>query len=75
MIAREITHRPSNWRSTQSLPHYLKKYNIPAIYGIDTREITRKIRSVGAMNGAISTKIQDPDELLRLIQMPLVWLV
>jgi len=68
VIARSITKRPSNWRSTQSLPDYLAGHNIPAIYGIDTRAITRKIRSVGAMNGAISTQILDPDELLHLIQ-------
>ncbi|MGK7891506.1 MAG: glutamine-hydrolyzing carbamoyl-phosphate synthase small subunit [Leptolyngbyaceae cyanobacterium] len=67
-IARNITHRPSNWRSTQSLPDYLKDHNIPGIYGIDTRALTRKIRSVGAMNGAISTEILDPAELLRQVQ-------
>ncbi|NET48592.1 MAG: glutamine-hydrolyzing carbamoyl-phosphate synthase small subunit [Merismopedia sp. SIO2A8] len=67
-IARNITHRPSNWRSTQSLPDYLKSHNIPGIYGIDTRALTRKIRSVGAMNGAISTEILDPTELLLQVQ-------
>jgi len=63
-IARNICHRPSNWRSTQSLPDYLKQHNIPGIYGIDTRALTRKIRVAGAMNGAISTEILDPTELL-----------
>lgn len=63
-IARNICDRPSNWRSTQSLPDYLKQHNIPGIYGIDTRDLTRRIRSVGAMNGAISTEILDPAELL-----------
>ena len=67
-IARNITHRPSNWRSTQSLPDYLKQHDIPGIYGIDTRALTRKIRSVGAMNGGISTDILDPGELLRQVQ-------
>jgi carbamoyl-phosphate synthase small subunit len=67
-IARNICHRPSNWRSTQSLPDYLKQHNIPGIYGIDTRALTRKIRSVGAMNGAISTEILDPAELLLKVQ-------
>lgn len=62
-IARNICTRPSNWRSTQSLSDYLKHYNIPGIYGIDTRALTRKIRTVGAMNGAISTEILDPVEL------------
>lgn len=67
-IARNICLRPSNWRSTQSLPDYLKQHKIPGIYGIDTRALTRKIRTVGAMNGAISTEILDPAELLEKVQ-------
>jgi carbamoyl-phosphate synthase small subunit len=67
-IARNIARRPSNWRSTQSFPDYLKQHNIPGIYGIDTRALTRKIRSTGAMNGAISTEILDPAELLKEVQ-------
>jgi len=67
-IARNICWKPSNWRSTQSLSDYLKKHNIPGIYGIDTRALTRKIRTVGAMNGGISTEILDPRELLIRVQ-------
>jgi carbamoyl-phosphate synthase small subunit len=62
-IARNISFRPSNWRSTTSLPDYLKQHNIPGIYGIDTRALTRKIRVVGAINGGISTEILDEAEL------------
>jgi carbamoyl-phosphate synthase small subunit len=67
-IARNICSLPSNWRSTQSLPDYLKQHQIPGIYGIDTRALTRKIRSQGAMNGAISTEILDPEALLQQVQ-------
>ena len=67
-IARNICQAPSNWRMTQPLPDYLKQHGIPGIWGIDTRALTRKIRSVGAMNGAISTEILDPDELLQRLQ-------
>ena len=67
-IARNIAPRPSNWRSTESLPEYLKRHHIPGIYGIDTRAIVRHIRSEGAMNGAISTDILDPAELLQQVQ-------
>jgi len=67
-IARNICSRPSNWRSTQSLQNYLKKYGIPGIYGIDTRALTRKLRSAGAMNGGISTEILDPTDLLMQVQ-------
>lgn len=66
-IARNICHVPSNWRSQQSLPDYLKAHNIPGIYGIDTRALTRKLRSAGAMNGAISTEILDPVQLHALV--------
>jgi carbamoyl-phosphate synthase small subunit len=67
VIARNISPRPSNWRSTQSLPSYLKQHQIPAIYGIDTRELTRKIRLCGAMNGGISTSVLDEAELLEMV--------
>lgn len=67
-IARNICTRPSNWRSTESLPDYLKRHDIPGIYGIDTRALTRRIRSAGAMNGAISTEILDPADLLLQVQ-------
>ncbi|HAC65359.1 MAG TPA: carbamoyl phosphate synthase small subunit [Cyanothece sp. UBA12306] len=69
VIARNVTYRPSNWRSTESLPDYLLRHQIIGIYGLDTRALTRKIRSVGAMNGAISTEILDPTELLRRVQL------
>lgn len=67
-IARNISRRPSNWRATKSFSDYLKDHNIPGIYGIDTRALTRKIRSVGAMNGGISTEILDPAQLLAKVQ-------
>jgi carbamoyl-phosphate synthase small subunit len=67
VIARNICVEPSNWRSQQSLPDYLKHHNIPGIYGIDTRSLTRKIRSSGAMNGAISSEILDPAQLHALV--------
>jgi carbamoyl-phosphate synthase small subunit len=66
-IARNISSRPSNWRSTTSLPDYLKQHNIPGISGIDTRALTRKIRALGAMNGGISTEILDEAELLEQV--------
>jgi carbamoyl-phosphate synthase small subunit len=65
VIAKNICRQPSNWRAQQSLPDYLTEHGIPGIYGIDTRALTRRIRTAGAMNGAISSEILNPDELLR----------
>ncbi|WP_069791462.1 glutamine-hydrolyzing carbamoyl-phosphate synthase small subunit [Cyanobacterium sp. IPPAS B-1200] len=67
-IARNISKRPSNWRSTESLQDYLTRHKVIGIYGIDTRDLTRRLRSSGAMNGAISTEILEPDELLMELQ-------
>ncbi len=64
VIAKNITYRPSNWRSTESLPDYLIRHGIVSIYGIDTRQLTRKIRAMGAMNGIISTEILDKETLI-----------
>jgi carbamoyl-phosphate synthase small subunit len=69
-IARNICHRPSNWRSTQSLPDYLTHHQIPGIYGIDTRALTRKIRTVGAMNGGISTSLDEVELLEQVLAAP-----
>lgn len=66
-IARNLCKQPSNWRSTQTLSSYLQSHYIPGIYGIDTRALTRKIRSAGAMNGAISTEILDSKGLLETV--------
>jgi len=67
VIARNVCYFPSNWRSRASLPDYLKQHNIPGIYGIDTRALTRILRSSGAMNGAISSEILDEKELLKQV--------
>lgn len=68
VIAKNVCDRPSSWRSTQSLGSYLDAHDIPSIHGIDTRALTRKIRSVGSMNGIVSSEVLDADELLRQLQ-------
>ena len=53
---RELSPVVSNWRAEQSLAEYLEQKGIPAIQGIDTRALTRKLRVRGALNGFISTE-------------------
>ena len=55
LIIRELSPVVSNFRSTQSLSDYLKENNVVAIAGIDTRKLTRILRSKGAQNGCIAT--------------------
>ena len=54
-LVRERSRIVSNYRAEESLDSYLKKYNIVALEGIDTRALTRHIRLQGAMRGVIST--------------------
>jgi carbamoyl-phosphate synthase small subunit len=53
LIIRDLPLMASNFRSTQSLPDYLKAEGIVAISGIDTRKLTRILREKGAQSGAI----------------------
>ncbi|MFM2396917.1 MAG: hypothetical protein RLZZ144_167, partial [Pseudomonadota bacterium] len=55
LIIRDLSPVVSNFRSTQSLSDYLKENNVVAIAGIDTRKLTRILRSKGAQNGCIAT--------------------
>ena len=48
LIIKALSPRASNWRSTQDLPAYLKQRGICAIAGIDTRKLTRILRTEGA---------------------------
>jgi carbamoyl-phosphate synthase small subunit len=54
LIIREAEPVPSNWRSTKSLDQLLKERGIVAIQGLDTRAITKHIRSAGVTMGAIA---------------------
>lgn len=47
LVVREASETPSNWRSVGSIDAYLKRAGIPGISGVDTRALTRHIRSVG----------------------------
>ena len=55
-IVREVSRIPSNFRSEDTIQHFLEKYDIPGICGIDTRALTKILREKGTMNGMITTK-------------------
>ncbi len=52
VIVREIARRPSNWRNEQDIHSFLISHSLPGISGLDTRRLTRLLRTNGAMNGA-----------------------
>ena len=62
-IIKEESFVPSSWRSEMSLSEYLKKQNVVGIKNIDTRALTKHIRDNGAMNGIISSRVNELDKL------------
>jgi carbamoyl-phosphate synthase small subunit len=63
-VMREASPVASNWRADGSLRDYLIRHNIVAIADIDTRALTRVLRSAGVMRGVIGTGPVDPDALV-----------
>ena len=68
-IVRELATAPSNFRNECGLSEFLKDHDIPGIQGIDTRALTKILRSQGTMNGMITTNENfDLDEILPKIR-------
>jgi carbamoyl-phosphate synthase small subunit len=57
-VVKEMFAKPSNFRSQETLPDFLTRFGVPAISGLDTRALVRRIRDSGFQNGALST---DPE--------------
>lgn len=62
-IVREFSPIPSNFRSEDTIQNFLKRYDIPAISGIDTRALTKLLREKGTMNGMITCTRYSPEEI------------
>jgi len=53
-VVREECLKPNHYLSVSTLDQFLKEYGIPGIYGVDTRALTRRLRSAGVMVGIIT---------------------
>lgn len=65
-VIEELCAVPSNWRSTQDLSSWLKEWNIPGIQGIDTRALTKHLRTRGAMRAVITSENITAEEAVKL---------
>lgn len=63
-VVREVSRMYSNWRADESLPDYLKRWNIVGIDHIDTRALVRHIRDKGAMRACLSTIDTDAESVI-----------
>src|SRR4029453_13342020 len=67
-VVRDPAPRPSNWRSTGDLGERLAAEGVVGISGVDTRALTRHLRSRGAMRAGVSTVALDPGSLLARVR-------
>jgi len=67
---REHCSQPSHWQSTRTLHEFLLTYGIPGISGIDTRALTRRLRSAGVMMGIITSEMAAEEALKELESLP-----
>jgi carbamoyl-phosphate synthase small subunit len=63
-VVRNVSEIASNFRAEMTLDEYLRHHQITGISGIDTRALVRKIRSLGALRGVISSEIHSDSELV-----------
>ncbi|MDE3075841.1 MAG: glutamine-hydrolyzing carbamoyl-phosphate synthase small subunit [Chloroflexota bacterium] len=68
LVVHELCQEPSNWRSTRTLDKHLRASRIPGISGVDTRSLTRHIRRLGSMMGAVSST-RSAQELLATLKV------
>ena len=69
LVVREYNDDPSNFRSSHTLNEVMIKYEIVGIYGVDTRQITRKLRDKGSMKAMITDIEVNNDDALGILNM------
>jgi len=71
-VVSRMSPQPSSWRSDASLQEFLCKNNVVGIQGVDTRAITRRIRSKGTMKAGITTdqNLSDAEFLAKVVAQP-----
>jgi len=67
---REYCSQPSHWQSTRTLHEFLLAYGIPGISGVDTRALTRRLRSSGVMMGILGSEMTTEEALKELKSLP-----
>ena len=64
-VIEELTEIPSSWRSEMSLDEYLRNWEISGLQGVDTRALTRHLRTRGAMKACLTTEEMSAEEATR----------
>jgi carbamoyl-phosphate synthase small subunit len=68
LIVRDLSPVASNYRATGTLSDYLKEQGVPGLQGIDTRALTRHIRTQGALRALLTTEEAPPEKLAERVR-------
>jgi len=71
LLVREYEPEPSHYRAAMSLPDYLSEQGIPALAGIDTRALTRRLRTHGTLMAALSAQETAQPLIMAALKQPL----
>jgi carbamoyl-phosphate synthase small subunit len=66
-IVKEYCEVPSNWRAESNIADFLKKHHILGLSGIDTRALTKRLRTCGTMRGMITTRSESDEAVLEKV--------
>lgn len=69
-IVHQFETSPSNWRSQDTLDHTLKIHQIPGLFGVDTRALTRHLRTLGVVRGVILPLAEKAEAKRLLAELP-----
>ena len=68
LVIKDYCEEPNNWRCRETLDEYLKRVGIPGIYGLDTRAVTRKIRSLGTLKASFCSSEEEIPALIEKLK-------
>ena len=68
LVVRQHSLRPSHWESQMTIGAYLDAQGVPGLSGVDTRAITRRLRTSGVMMGTFTLGEETPGEALKRLK-------
>jgi len=69
-VVREYCPVPSHWQSSLALDEFLRENGVPGLTGVDTRALTRHLRSTGVMMGILTSEMNAKEALKKLKRLP-----
>ncbi len=68
VVTRELSASYSNWRAAGDLASWLARANVPILDGVDTRQLTRHLRSAGVMLGVLAAGVDPTAEAMAALE-------